>query len=195
MIKICVVGSIGSGKTYVSQLLSNWSYPVFNADIEVEKIYKKSQIVFQKIKKLFPKDISSFPINKNELTKIILQDQKNLKKLIKIIHPKVRQKLDQFLKKNNKEKIVILDVPLLLENKLNIPEDIIIYIEPKKKLLKNKLKKRFGYNKKIISILNKIQLPLEEKKAAADYIIVNDFNKKKMMLRIKKLLGNIVLND
>lgn len=195
MIKICVVGSIGSGKTHVSKLLAGKSNPLFNADLEVAKIYKKNKNIYQKIKKIFPKYISSFPINKNELIQIILQNKKNIKKIINIIHPVVRKKLHFFLEKNKKKKIVILDIPLLLENKLNLPEDIIVYIDPKKTLLEKKLKQRAEYNKKMINILNKIQLPVEEKKKISDFIIINDYNKKKMILRTKAILDKIILND
>ena len=194
MIKICVVGSIGSGKTYISKLLAGTMFPIFNADEEVNNVYKQKSI-FLKLKKILPKYISSFPINKQELIQAISSNQGCLKKIIKIVHPEVRKKMKLFLQKNKNKKAVILDVPLLLENKLNEPEDVIICIEAQQKLLDKKLQQRPGYNKKMVSMLRKIQLPIEEKKSRADFVLVNNYNKKTMQLRVKELLDRIIIND
>lgn len=194
MIKICVVGSIGSGKTYISKLLAGTMFPIFNADEEVNNVYKQKSI-FLKLKKILPKYISSFPINKQELIQAISSNQGCLKKIIKIVHPEVRKKMKLFLQKNKNKKAVILDIPLLLENKLNEPEDVIICIEAQQKMLDKKLQQRPGYNKKIVSMLRKIQLPIEEKKSRADFVLVNNYNKKTMQLRVKELLDRIIIND
>ncbi len=194
MIKICVVGSIGSGKTYISKLLAGTMFPIFNADEEVNNVYKQKSI-FLKLKKILPKYISSFPINKQELIQAISSNQGCLKKIIKIVHPEVRKKMKLFLQKNKNKKAVILDIPLLLENKLNEPEDVIICIEAQQKILDKKLQQRPGYNKKMVSMLRKIQLPIEEKKSRADFVLVNNYNKKTMQLRVKELLDRIIIND
>ena len=194
MIKICVVGSIGSGKTYISKLLAGKKFPIFNADEEVSNVYKQKSI-FAKLKKTLSKYIASYPIDKQELIQAISSNQNNLKKIIKIVHPEVRKKMKLFLQKNKSKKVVIMDIPLLLENKLHEPEDVIICIDANQKLLDAKLKQRPSYNKKMISILCKIQLPIEEKKLLADFVLVNNYNKKTMQLRVKELLGRIVIND
>ena len=194
MIKICVVGPIGSGKTYISKLLAGTMFPIFNADEEVNNVYKKKSI-FLKLKKILPKYISSFPINKQELIQAISSNQGCLKKIIKIVHPEVRKKMKLFLQKNKNKKAVILDIPLLLENKLNEPEDVIICIEAQQKMLVKKLQQRPGYNKKMVSMLRKIQLSIEEKKSRADFVLVNNYNKKTMQLRVKELLDRIIIND
>jgi dephospho-CoA kinase len=193
MIKICVVGEIGSGKTYVSRLFAGKKYPLFNADEEVSKIYSTNKKVFNKLKKIFPRLVTTFPINKLELTKIVLSSINNLKKIIKIVHPEVRKKMNLFLKKNKSKKVVILDIPLLLENKLNQETDVIIFVEANKKLLQKNLEKRTGYNKKIIEMLKKIQLTKEEKKLAADIVVENNFNPQNTRLRVKEVLDRILI--
>ena len=60
MIRIGILGEIGSGKSYVA---NSFGYPVFNADREVSKIYKKNKKIFQKLNKKLPSYIFSFPIN------------------------------------------------------------------------------------------------------------------------------------
>ena len=128
--RIGILGDIGSGKSFVA---NQFGYPVFNADKEVNKIYSKNRSCFNKLKKKLPKYIRSYPINKIELSNAILADNKNLRKIVNIVHPIIRKKLIFFLKKNLKKKIVILDIPLLIENKLNEKNDILIYIDAKKK--------------------------------------------------------------
>ena len=116
MIKIGILGDIGSGKSYVAK---SFGYPVFNADTEVGRLYEKDRKIFKKLKKNLPGYIYSFPVNKNEISNAILANKFNLGKIVKIIHLEIRKKMNIFLKKNKNKKIVILDIPLLLENKIN----------------------------------------------------------------------------
>ena len=130
MIKIGLIGDIGSGKSYVAK---QFGYPVFDADAEVNRIYKKNKICFNRLKKNLPKYISSFPVKKKELGKAIIENQKNLKKIIKIVHPIVRSNMNKFLTKNKNKKMVVLDIPLLLENKINKKNYILVFVDAKKK--------------------------------------------------------------
>ncbi len=184
MIKIGILGDIGSGKTFVA---NQFGYPVFNADIEVSKIYKNNKNCFTKLKKNFPSYIYSFPINKKEITKLILINKKNLKKINKIIHPIVRARMKKFINKNKKSKIIIFDIPLLLENKINTKDFILVFVEAKKKEIIKNLKKRKNYNSKIIKLLKKFQLPLKYKIKKSDFIVKNNFKVKPIKKRVKLL--------
>ena len=110
MIKIGILGEIGAGKSYVA---TNFGYPVFNADHQVAELYKKNKNIFYKLKKILPKYISKFPIDKKEISSAILANKNNLKKIVKIVHSEVRKKMLLFLKKNKRAKIVILDLSLI----------------------------------------------------------------------------------
>ena len=89
MIRVAVIGDIGSGKSHIAKL---FGYPVFNADNEVDKIYKKHKKSYKKLRKTMPQYIFSFPIKKEEILKAIIDNINNLKKIVKIIHPEVRKK-------------------------------------------------------------------------------------------------------
>ena len=190
MIKIGILGDIGSGKTFVA---NQFGHPVFNADIEVSKIYKNNKRCFQKLKKNFPNHIFSFPVNKKEISKLILLNKKNLKKINKIVHPIVRVRMNKFIRKNKKKKIVVFDIPLLLENKIKKKDFILIFVDAKKKEIFKNLKKRKNYNIKIINILKKFQLPLRIKKKKSNYIIKNDFREKSIKKNVR-ILKNKILN-
>ncbi len=191
MIRIGVIGDIGSGKSYVAK---KFGYPVFNADLEVSKIYKKNKKCFKKLNRSFPQYIKSFPIKKNELFKVILDKKNNIKKINKIVHLEVRNKLKNFLKKNKKKKIIILDIPLMLENKINKKNDVLIYVDAKKKEIKRRIKRRKNFNNKIYNKLKKLQLSLELKKKKSNFIIKNNFRdiniKKNVKIIKKKILKN-----
>jgi len=188
MIRIAVLGDIGSGKSYVAK---QFGYPVFNADIEVAKLYRKSRKCYKKLKKALPKYIVSFPIKKIEISKAIIDGQYNLKKIIKIVHPEVRSKMNNFIKKNKNKKFVILDIPLLIENKINKKNDILIFVDAKKQEINKRLKKRYSNS---VQILKKFQLPVEFKKQQSDFIIKNNFRNNSIKKNVKKVLEKILLN-
>ena len=109
------------------------------------------------------------------------------------MHPIVRKKMNSFLNKNVKKKIVVLDIPLLIENNLNKKKYILIFVDSKKKQIDLRLKKRKNYNKKIIKNLRKLQKTLAYKKKLSNYIIKNDFKLstiKKRVNYIKKKVTN-----
>ncbi|MDA7699666.1 dephospho-CoA kinase [Candidatus Pelagibacter sp.] len=189
MIKIAVVGDIGSGKSHIAKL---FGYPVFNADQEVANIYKKNKNCFRKLKKNLPKYFSVFPANKIQIIKAIEDSEKNLKRITKIIHPEVKKKLTIFLKKNKKRKAIILDIPLLLENKLNQKGDTIVFIQSKKSEIIKRLKKRDNFNLNLYNQFKKIQLPLSYKKKKANHIIKNNFTNKPVKKSVKKILKEII---
>ena len=189
MIKIGILGDLGSGKSFVAK---QFGFPVFDADNEVRKIYRKDKKCYTKLKKAIPEYILTFPINKKEIVKSILSNQKNLKKIIDIVHPIVRSRMNKFIYKNKKKKMLILDVPLLLENKIEKKTNILVFVDAKKKEIIKNLKKRKNYNLKIIKILKKFQLTLNYKKKKSDFVIKNNFKmqpvKKSVKLLKKKLL-------
>ena len=189
MIKIGILGDIGSGKSYVAK---NFGYPVFNADSEVGKLYKKDRKIFNKLKKVLPKHIYSFPIKKNEICDAILANKSNLKKIVTIVHLEIRKKLSLFVKKNINKNFLILDIPLLLENKINKKNDILVFVQSKKNDTSKRLKKRRNFNFKLYKKFKNIQLPLDYKKKKSQFIIKNDFTNKSINRSIKGILKDIL---
>ena len=189
MIKIAIIGDIGSGKSFIAK---QFGFPVFSADKEVNKIYKNNKNCFKSLKSQLPKYISSFPIKKNELGKAILDSQNNLQKIIKIVHPLVRDSMNRFLNKNKKKNFLVLDIPLFLENKLNKKKNILVFVSAKKKEIQKRLRKRPNYNPKIFNKLRKLQLPLEFKKKKSNFIIKNNFKIISVRKSVRILKGKIL---
>ena len=182
MIKIGILGDIGSGKSFVSK---QFGLPIFNADKEVKNIYNNDRSCFIKLRKKLPKFINSFPIKKKNLIKAILSNIKNLREINKIIHPMIRKKMNKFFLKNHSQKAVILDIPLLLENKINTKSYILIFVDAKEKNIEKNLKKRKNYNRKLLNKLRKIQISLKSKRKLSNFIIENNFKSKPVKNRVK----------
>ena len=123
-----------------------------------------------------------------------MANQNNLKKIVKIVHPKIRKKMNIFIKKNKNKKIIVLDIPLLLEKKINKKNDVIIFVDANKKQIKKKLRKRDNFNPKIVKRLKKLQLSLETKKKKSDFVIKNNFKKNSTKKSVKVILKKILLN-
>ena len=192
MIRIGIIGDIGSGKSYVAK---QFGFPVFNADNEVNKIYKKNRKCFKKLKKTFPNYIFSFPIKKKELSRAASENKNNVKKINKIVHPEVRLRMKKFIKKYKKKKAVVLDIPLLLEGKINNKRDILVFVESKKREINKRLRKRYNFNEKVFKKLKKLQLPLETKKKKSNFIIKNNFKSMFVKKNVKIIKNKILKNE
>ena len=189
MIRIGILGDIGSGKSFVAKF---FGYPVFNADYEVSKLYKKDKEIFLKLNKKLPKYILKFPIDKNEIKAAILINKNYLNKIIKIIHKEIKKKLKLFIKKNKHKKVVILDIPLLLENKINTKKDILIFVDSKKKDIEKRLIKRKNFDQNLFNKFKKLQFSSFYKKRKSHFIIKNDFKKQSVKNEIKDILEKIL---
>ncbi len=185
MKKIGITGSLASGKTTASKILSATKGPLFSADKIVQNLYKK-----ESFKKLI---IKKFGIKKNSNIKSsikdkILENRSNLIKLEKIIHPLVRKKMKKFIKKNKKNKFVFLEIPLLIESKLMKYFDIVFFIKTKRSLRLKRFRSKGG-NKKLFDLLNKKQLSDIKKAKYCDHIIVNEKNLKFLKKNLLDILS------
>ena len=187
MIKIGITGSIASGKTTVANILSKRKYPLFNADKAVRQIYKSNIFknkVYKKFKLRNKKNI------KNKIKKAIATNKKALKDLEKIIHPLVKKEIRNFSQKNKRKKLLIFEIPLLIESKLMKNYNKIIFVNSKKHLrLRRYLKK--GNSKKLFDLLNKRQLSPVKKIKFCDYVINNNGTLNKLKRKIKSIKNKL----
>ena len=189
MIKIGILGDIGSGKSFTAK---QFGEPIFDADKEVLKIYRKDRDCFIKLKRKMPKFINTFPIKKKELKKSILYCKKNLKKIERIVHPKVQKNMRKFIKLNKKKKILIFDVPLLMENKNFKKNFLFVFVDSKKKDIEKRLIKRKNFNRRLLKKFETIQFSSKYKKRKSNFIIKNNFTKKNIKKDIKNILRKIL---
>jgi len=191
VIALGIVGEIGSGKTYVSKVFKHYGYNVFDADKVVHNIYKKNAFINQKISRIFK--LKSKRVNLKDLVNVIIKNPSNIFKLNRIIHPEVKKKLLDFIRKNKKEKLIILDIPLLLETNFKYFADIVVFVDTADKILSNLRKKR-KINIKLINVLKKYHFNKEKKKTLSDFIIKNT-NLSFLKSQTRSILNKILLHD
>ena len=179
---IGITGSIASGKSTVAKLMARKKYPLFSADKIVINLYKNNKFIDLLIKKFKLNDKKNI---KNQIKLIVKKSKKKLIILESIIHPLVRKEMKNFLKA--KVKILILEIPLLIENKLDKYFDKIIFVDAKKKLrLKRYLKQ--NKDKKTFEVLNKRQLSPAAKKKKCDLVIDNNYSLEVLKKNIKNFM-------
>ena len=184
MIKIGITGSLASGKTSASKILSSRRGPLFSADKVVKNLYKKNSFKSLVAKKL---DLQLNTKFKDEVKVKILQKKENLKKLEKIIHPLVRKEMLVFLRKNKNKKFLFFEIPLLIESRMTKYFDTIIFIKSKNNLRLKRYKLKGG-SVKLFYLLDKQQLKDTKKMKFCDHIVVNN----RSLSILKKKLSNII---
>ena len=103
-----------------------------------------------------------------------------------------KKDLQKFIKKHNKKKAIVLDIPLFLENKLNKKKDVIIFVQSSNKEVLKRLKKRKNFNNLVFQQLKKIQLSPDIKKRHSHYVIKNNFKKDSVRKNVKDILNKIL---
>jgi len=179
---IGITGSIASGKTTIANLMAGKKYPLFSADKVVSNLYKKKHFIQTLIKKF---KLSQDKKTKKQIKSVSKINKKNLYKLEKIIHPLVRRKMKEFLKKRNK--FLFLEIPLLIESKLNKYFDKIIFVDTRKKIRLKRYLNKNG-NKKMFDLLDARQLSPTAKKKICDYTINNNYS----LVILKKTVKNFI---
>tara|TARA_B100001250_G_scaffold407057_1_gene427165 strand:- start:411 stop:968 length:558 start_codon:yes stop_codon:yes gene_type:complete len=181
MIKIGITGSLASGKSTVAKLMSKKKYPIYDADKVVANLYKRRNFLIKIKKKFHLKNLRNL---KNKIKKLIRKDKRVLKELELIIHPLVRKEMKIFMKRRKNSKIIIFEVPLLIESKLMKYFDIIIFVNTLKKIRI----KRYGGNKEIFTTLDNRQIKPSKKIKISDHVIYNNKN----LAILKKKVENLI---
>ena len=172
MIKIGITGSLASGKTTASRMLSLRRGPLFSADKTVKELYQNKNFKSLIGKRFRVKNNHQL---KKSLKNLILEDKKNIKKLEKIIHPLVRKKMRNFTSQNKNKKLLFYEIPLLIESKLMKYFNLVIFIKAKKKLRLKRFQLKGG-DKKLFNVLNEKQMKDAKKIKYCDHIVVNEKN-------------------
>ena len=186
MIKIGITGSLASGKTTASKILSSSRGPLFSADKAVKDLYKNKHFKSLVSKKFKVKNNSKL---KKSLKNLILKNKNNIKKLEKIIHPLVRKKMKNFTSKNKNKKLLFYEIPLLIESKLMKYFNSVVFIKAKKQLRLRRFQSKSG-DKKLFNLLNNKQMNDLKKIRFCDHVVVNEKNlnvlKKNLLVIINK---------
>ena len=190
MILVGLTGIIGSGKTFALDFFKSRRTTIFSADEEVKKILKKKSIK-EKIYKLFPESFSKKKLNKNILASIVFGDRKKLGKLEKIIHPLVKKKKKTFLNRNRNKKVIIMEIPIIFEQKNEKNYNYIILMNINRKIQRQRVMKRKNMTMQLFKKILSNQISYKKKKNV-DFVVNNNGSKEKTRQILKKVLNKII---
>jgi len=181
-----ITGSFGSGKTTIASIFKKYGFEAINADELYHDIYEKDE-------KLKNKIIEEFgTLDRSKIKKIVFSDYKRLKKLNEITHPviirEIKNKIKE-IKKNNKNFNIVLDVPLLIEAKMQRMVDKIIVVKCNKKIQFERLLKKGKYTRKEIENIINSQMPIEEKIKYADFVVDNNKTIKEAEKQVNSIIN------
>ena len=187
-IKIGITGSIGMGKSTVSSIFRNNNIKVWDADFEVHTLYKKGKDGYKSIISIYPELEDKVEINRKKVSYLIRKKKIDLKVIEEIIHPLLIKSREKFIKENEREKLLIFDIPLLYETKAQIWLDYVITVFCSEKNQSERLKTRDDFDTRKINYLLSRQIPTYKKNERADFVINTDQD----MQQVEKQVVNII---
>lgn len=192
MIKIGLTGSIAMGKSEVARILATQGLPLFDADVEVHKLYDSEDGV-KLLQPHVPEAIVDAHVDRGKLTKIVMADPQRLNQLEALVHAEIGRRRHQFAAKAEADgrSIIVFDIPLLFEKQLENTVDVTLVVSaPLAEQQKRALARPHMTQQKLEMILSR-QMPDHEKRKRADYIIENDSSLDALQKRTLNVLNDI----
>ena len=193
MKKIAITGKIGTGKSVLLNQFKLLGYKTYSSDQMVKDLYTKDKHIINEIGKLNPSLILNKKIRFDELSNKAFKDPSFLLKLEKIIHPRLHHIRSRIIKTNQinrniKRNIIVFEVPLLFEKKLQNNFDLVILLKCQKYLQVKRVLKRENMNREKFENINKKFIPERKKIILSDYVINSGIGKNHTMSKIKELI-------
>lgn len=187
MTLIGVTGAFCTGKTTVAGFFKDLGAYTIDADKVVHRLYRENKNIKEAIlnafgKKVFAKNI----INKKKLGELAFRNKKNLKKLCAIIHPEVIKKIKEDVSRFEKDAMLVIDAPLLIEAGLHRFVDFVVVVSANPGTQIRRCRMR-NFTKKDLLKRQKAQMSLSEKEKHADFIIDNNGRKRDTRKDVEKL--------
>ena len=180
------------GKTTVSNMFRDLGVPVWCADNAVKKLYQKSGAATKIISKEYPDVVTENGVDKNKLRNLIHIDNCILKNIEAIVHPLLQNSKSTFLKTNKRHPLVIYDIPLLFEKKLEKDFDAVLVVTASPITQRNRVLGRKNITDKDFQLIKRNQLGEEEKTKKADFVINTDRSLTETMHDVVQIYEKII---
>ena len=171
MITIALTGSIGMGKSTVAQMFEQAGIPVFDADAAVRRLQGPGGALVDQIERRFPGTTSDGAVDRDLLAERVLSDPAELAALEAIVHPAVHHERTRFILANGDAPALLFDIPLLFETGGNEAFDKVIVVSAPADVQRQRVLARPGMTTEKFDAVLARQMPDEEKRAKADFVI------------------------
>ena len=193
MKKIAITGKIGTGKSVLLNQFKFLGYKTYSSDQMVKDLYAKDKLIINEIKKLNSNLILNKKIRFDELSNRAFKEPSLLLKLEKIIHPRLHHIRSRIIKTNQinrniNRNIIVFEVPLLFEKKLQNNFDLVILLKCQNYLQVKRVLKRENMNREKFENINKKFIPERKKIILSDYVINSGIGRNHTMSKIKELI-------
>ena len=188
-----LTGSLGSGKTTVSRMLTEHGFRIIDADTIAHEVTEQDSEGYREIIEAFGEEYigRDGSLDRRKLAHHVFSEPKELEKLESIVHPLVRKREMELLEKWKQEPLVILSVPLLFEKGLERYVDKVIVVKISEKERYDRIMKNYGLSRREIKERLQNQMPQEEKVLRADYIIDNSGSLEETRKQVEDLIRKI----
>ncbi len=190
MILTAITGSIGCGKTTISNMLREQGYLVYDIDKWVKLLYYKDNFL-NIVQQNFPQVFENGLLNKRKLRQLVFDDYNQLKILEDLIHPFLERKLRKIIRKNKNDGLVFVDVALLFEMGWEKFFDYVVLADVCYDKQKERVMKRDNITAEDFDKINQLQMPRDEKVKKVDFVIDTDVVKGQLIRQIFDMVRNI----
>lgn len=187
---IAITGSIGCGKTTISNVLRSFGFLVYDVDKWVKYLYYNKDFL-DTIKIKFPQAFKGGKFNKRELRMLVFDNPDKLRELESLIHPFLTRKLRGIIRRGKDEGIVFIDVALLFELGWDKFCSYVVLADTEYEIQKQRVMHRDKISAVDFDKINSLQMPREEKKKKADFIIDTGVDMQKLRKNIVDLIRRI----
>lgn len=173
MFKLGLTGSIGMGKSTTAAMFSQLGCAVWDADAAVHRLYSESGAAVEPMQAQFPNVIEDNSVSRALLRELIAKDPTALKKIEQIVHPLLGQDRADFMS-NAQSDILVFDIPLLFETGGDARMDAVVCVWTTPQSQEQRVMERGTMNKDQFEVIRAKQMPADEKRDRADYVIITD---------------------
>jgi dephospho-CoA kinase len=171
MIVLGLTGSIGMGKSTVAAMFAEEGVPVFDADAVVHRLQGPEGALVEAIEAHFPGTTNESGVDRTTLAEKVLGDSEKLGRLEALVHPAVARERRAFLERHAKAPLVVLDIPLLFEKGGSELVDKVAVVSAPAEIQRERVLARPGMSEAKLARILGHQMPDEEKRARADFVI------------------------
>lgn len=189
---IGLTGGIAVGKSFVANCFKEFGAALFDADSVVHQLYKVDKNIISYAEEKFPGVVVNGKIDRTVLSKYFLAHDENWKQFQSLVHSAVRNELEFFIdhEKENNRKLLVLDIPLLLETRFHLYCDFIVFIHADSVVQAQRISER-NMDKEKLNLMSSIQLPIEEKRQMSNFIIDSSAN---VFSQVKDIINSLDLS-